>query len=307
MEAASVQAGTPVGRRSRGTSERRLAAYMVSPSLLLIALVAAYPILYAIWLSLHEYSVRVAGLSRWAGPLGLRNYDAIFHDPEFWAAVKNTFIFTAFSVTFEVIIGMAMALAMHSALRGQGLLRTVVLVPWAVLTVVTARMWQTIFDPTLGIVNAILGTDTVWLGQSPQAMIVMIIADVWKTAPFMALLLLAGLQVIPGEIYEAAKVDGATTWQRFRKITLPLLMPALLVALIFRTLDALRIFDLPFVLTKGAHGTNTLSLEAYQTFTANNIIGKGAALAVVTFLIVMAVSFIYIRFVGGNIRGLAED
>jgi multiple sugar transport system permease protein len=307
MEAASIQAGTPAGRRSRGTSERRLAAYMVSPSLGLIALVAAYPILYAIWLSLHEYSVRVAGLSRWAGPLGLRNYQAVFNDPEFWSALRNTFIFTAVSVTFEVIIGMAMALAMHSAFRGQGILRTVVLVPWAVLTVVTARMWQTIFDPTLGVVNAILGTDTVWLGQSPQAMAVMIIADVWKTAPFMALLLLAGLQVIPGEIYEAAKVDGATMWQRFRKITLPLLMPALLVALIFRTLDALRIFDLPFVLTKGAHGTNTLSLEAYQTFTANNIIGKGAALAVVTFLIVMAVSFLYIRFVGGNIRGLAED
>jgi multiple sugar transport system permease protein len=307
MEAASIQAGTSAPRRSRGISERRLAAYMVSPSLALIALVAAYPILYAFWLSLHEYSVRVAGLSRWAGPVGLRNYDAILHDPEFWSALRNTFIFTAFSVTFEVIIGMAMALAMHSAFRGQGILRTVVLVPWAVLTVVTARMWQTIFDPTLGIVNSILGTDTVWLGQSPQAMMVMIIADVWKTAPFMALLLLAGLQVIPGEIYEAAKVDGATTWQRFRKITLPLLMPALLVALIFRTLDALRIFDLPFVLTKGAHGTNTLSLEAYQTFTANNIIGEGAALAVVTFLIVMAVSFVYIRFVGGNIRGLAED
>jgi multiple sugar transport system permease protein len=182
-----------------------------------------------------------------------------------------------------------------------------VLVPWAVLTVVTAMMWRTIFDPTLGVVNAVLGTDIVWLGQAPHAMIVMIIADVWKTAPFMALLLLAGLQVIPGEIYEAAKVDGATMWQRFSKITLPLLMPALLVALIFRTLDALRIFDLPFVLTKGAHGTNTLSLEAYQTFTANNIIGLGAALAVLTFLIVMAVSFMYIRFVGGNIRGLAED
>jgi multiple sugar transport system permease protein len=304
MEAASIQAGTPTGRRSRGISERRLAAYMVSPSLLLIALVAAYPIAYAIWLSLHEYSVRVAGLSRWAG---LGNYSNIFQDAEFWSALRNTFIFTAASVTLEVIIGMAMALAMHSAFRGQGLLRTVVLVPWAVLTVVTARMWQTIFDPTLGVVNAILGTDTVWLGQSPQAMIVMIIADVWKTAPFMALLLLAGLQVIPGEIYEAAKVDGATMWQRFSKITLPLLTPALLVALIFRTLDALRIFDLPFVLTKGAHGTNTLSLEAYQTFTANNIIGKGAALAVVTFLIVMAVSFLYIRFVGGNIRGMAED
>ena len=304
MEAASIQAGTPKGRRSRGTSERRLAAYMVSPSLLLIALVAAYPILYAVWLSLHEYSVRVAGLSRWAG---LGNYSKALQDPEFWDAVRNTFIFTAGSVTFEVIIGMGMALAMHSAFRGQGLLRTTVLVPWAVLTVVTAMMWRTIFDPTLGLVNSVLGTDVVWLGQSPQAMIVMIIADVWKTAPFMALLLLAGLQVIPGEIYEAAKVDGATMWQRFSKITLPLLMPALLVALIFRTLDALRIFDLPFVLTKGTHGTNTLSLEAYQTFTANNIIGLGAALAVLTFLIVMAVSFMYIRFVGGNIRGLAED
>jgi multiple sugar transport system permease protein len=304
LEAASIQAGTPKGRRSRGTSERRLAAYMVSPSLLLIALVAAYPILYAVWLSLHEYSVRVAGLSRWAG---LGNYSKALQDPEFWDAVRNTFVFTAGSVVFEVIIGMGMALAMHSAFRGQGLLRTVVLVPWAVLTVVTAMMWRTIFDPTLGLVNSVLGTDVVWLGESPQAMIVMIIADVWKTAPFMALLLLAGLQVIPGEIYEAAKVDGATMWQRFSKITLPLLMPALLVALIFRTLDALRIFDLPFVLTKGTHGTNTLSLEAYQTFTANNIIGLGAALAVLTFLIVMAVSFLYIRFVGGNIRGLAEE
>jgi multiple sugar transport system permease protein len=304
MEAASIQAGTPTGRRSRGISERRLAAYMVSPSLLLIALVAAYPIGYAIWLSLHEYSVRVAGLSRWAG---LNNYSNILQDSEFWDAVRNTFIFTACSVTLEVAIGMAMALTMHSAFRGQGVLRTVVLVPWAVLTVVTAMMWRTIFDPTLGVVNSVLGTDVVWLGQSPEAMIVMVIADVWKTAPFMALLLLAGLQVIPGEIYEAAKVDGATMWQRFSKITLPLLMPALLVALIFRTLDALRIFDLPFVLTKGTHGTNTLSLEAYQTFTANNIIGKGAALAVLTFLIVMAVSFLYIRFVGGNIRGMAED
>ena len=280
---------------------------MVSPSLLLIGLVAAYPIGYAIWLSLHEYSVRVAGLSRWAGPFGLRNYANILQDPEFWHAVRNTFVFTACSVGLEVVIGLGMALAMHSAFRGQGVLRTVVLVPWAVLTVVTAMMWRTIFDPTLGVVNAVLGTDIVWLGQSPEAMIVLIVADVWKTAPFMALLLLAGLQVIPDEIYEAAKVDGATMWQRFQRITLPLLMPALLVALIFRTLDALRIFDLPFVLTSGTHGTNTLSLEAYQTFTANNIIGKGAALAVVTFLIVMAVAFMYIRTIGGNIRGMAED
>jgi multiple sugar transport system permease protein len=253
--------------------------------------------------------VRVAGLSRWAG---FKNYSTALQSSEFWDAVRTTFIFTGASVVLETLLGLAMALAMHSAFRGQGLLRTVVLVPWAVLTVVTAITWQTIFEPTLGFVNSLLGAvglpdDTVWLGQSPEALMVMIFADTWKTAPFMALLLLAGLQVIPDDIYEAAKVDGATTWQRFTRITLPLLKPALLVALIFRTLDALRIFDLPFVLTKGAHGTTTLSLISYETFQTNRILGLGSALAVLTFVIVMIVSFVYIRFVGGNIRGLAED
>jgi multiple sugar transport system permease protein len=312
MEAATIRAGQPRRRRSKGFSERRLAVWMVSPSMILIAVVAAYPIFYAIWLSLHEYSVRVAGLSRWAG---FRNYSSALwgdNSSEFWAAAKTTFIFTGASVVFETLLGLGMALAMHSAFKGQGLLRTVVLVPWAVLTVVTAIMWQTIFEPSLGFVNSLLGAvglpnDTVWLGQSPQALMVMIFADVWKTAPFMALLLLAGLQVIPGEVYEAAKVDGATAWQRFTKITLPLLKPALLVALIFRTLDALRIFDLPFVLTKGAHNTTTLSLVSYETFQTNRILGLGAALAVLTFVIVMIVSFVYIRFVGGNIRGMAEE
>src|SRR5215203_544104 len=308
MEAATIQA-TPAKRRSRGLSERRLAAAMVSPSMILIAIVAAYPIGYAIWLSLHEYSVRVAGLSRWAG---LRNYSTALSDPEFWDAFKTTFIFTGASVVLETLIGLGMALAMHSAFRGQGLLRTVVLVPWAVLTVVTAIMWQTIFDPTLGFVNTLLGIvglpdDTVWLGSEPEALLVMIFADTWKTAPFMALLLLAGLQVIPGDIYEAAKVDGATMWQRFRRITLPLLKPALLVALIFRTLDALRAFDLPKVLTNGANDTTTLSLIAQRTFQENRLYGEGSALSILTFIIVMAVSFAYIRLVGGNIRGMTED
>jgi multiple sugar transport system permease protein len=304
MEAATIEARPPEKRRSRGLSERRLAAFMVGPSLLMIALVAAYPIGYAIWLSLNEYSVRVAGLSRWAG---LRNYEEVLSDPAFWEAFRTTFIFTAASVVLETLLGLAMALVMHSAFRGQGLLRTVVLVPWAVLTVVTAIMWRSIFESPIGFVNSVFGTETPWLGSEPEALIVMIIADVWKTAPFMALLLLAGLQVIPGDIYEAAKVDGATAWQRFVRITLPLLVPALLVALIFRTLDALRIFDLPFVLTRGAFGTDTLSLISYETFQQDRILGLGAAMAVLTFLIVMAVSFLYIRLVGGNIRGLAED
>ena len=305
MEAASLPAGSePPRARSRGLSERGLARLMVTPSLALIALVAAYPIGYAIWLSLNEYSVRQAGLSRWAG---FKNYSTALSDSAFWDAFKTTFIFTGASVFLELLIGLAMAMAMHAAFKGQGLLRTVVLVPWAVLTVVTAIMWQSIFDPTLGLVNTLLGVDTVWLGSEPEALIVMIVADTWKTAPFMALLILAGLQVIPGDIYEAAKVDGASAWQRFVRITLPLLKPAILVALIFRTLDALRIFDLPFVLTGGANGTNTLSLISYETFQTNRILGLGSALAVLTFAVVMAVSFVYIRFVGGNIRGLAED
>jgi multiple sugar transport system permease protein len=280
---------------------------MVAPSMILIAVVAAWPIIYAIWLSLHEYSVRVAGLSRWAGPFGLRNYTDALSNAEWWAALWHTLIFTATSVSLELVIGLSMALAMHAAFRGQGLLRTTVLVPWAVLTVVTAVMWRTMFVSPYGFVNSILGTSTVWLGSEPQALIVIILADVWKTAPFMALLILAGLQVIPNEIYEAAKVDGATAWQRFARITLPLLTPAILVALIFRTLDALRIFDLPYVLTGGQNGTSTLSTIAQETFATNRIYGLGSAMAVLTFIVVMVVSFSYIRFVGGNIRGLAEE
>jgi multiple sugar transport system permease protein len=316
MEAATATAAT---RRKRGggasaeKSERRLAFRMVAPALVLIALVGAYPIIYALWLSMHEYSVRVQGLSRWAGSAGLGNYQTALQSDTFWSAFRNTFIFTGISVTLETLLGLAMALAMHSAFKGRGLLRTVVLVPWAVLTVVTAITWQSIFEPQLGFVNTMLrglglpGGDTVWLGEKGYAMAVLIFADVWKTAPFMALLLLAGLQVIPEDVYEAAKVDGATTWQRFQRITIPLLMPALLVALIFRTLDALRIFDLPFVLTKGANGTNTLSLQAYEALRENRLIGLGSALSILTFVIVMAVSFLYIRFVGGNIRSLTED
>jgi len=304
-ETATIQGAPPQQRqRSRGLSEKKLAFTMVSPSMLLIALVAAYPIIYGIWLSLHEYSVRVAGLSRWAG---LSNYTEALGNSEFWSAMGTTLVFTAVSVTLEFALGLAMAMAMHAAFRGQGLLRTVILIPWSLLTVVTGFMWRSIFESPQGLVNTILGTDTVWLGQKPDALIVIIIADVWKTAPFMALLILAGLQTIPGEIYEAAKVDGAKAWQRFTKITMPLLVPAILVALIFRTLDALRIFDLPYVLTKGANGTNTLSLLSQQTFAANRIYGLGSAYAILTFITVMIVAFLYIRTVGGNIRGIAED
>jgi len=298
------------GRRSVFREERRLGATMLAPSLAVIALVAAYPIFYAIWLSLNEYSVITPGLSRF---VGLDNYLDALGSSQFWEAMETTILFTVISVGLELVIGLGMAMVMHQAFRGRALLRAVVLVPWAILTVVTAITWRTIFEPELGFVNTMLsalslpGGDVVWLGEEGYALAVMIFADVWKTAPFMALLLLAGLQGIPDELHDAAKVDGASTWQRFRSITLPLLVPAITVALIFRTLDALRVFDLPYVLTKGANGTETLSLFAQTELVANRNTGFGSALAVLTFITVMGISFLYIRFMGGNIRALTRE
>jgi multiple sugar transport system permease protein len=310
MATAQATVDAPRRRRRSGLSERRLAAAMISPSLVVIAIVAAYPILYAIWLSLHQYSVIHPGLSRW---VGVDNYRDALTSSDFWSAVKVTFIFSAISVTIELVLGMGMALLMHTGFRGRPVLRAVVLVPWAILTVGTALIWRYIVNPDSGFLNQILqalhlpGGHAVWLAHNGYALAVMVLADVWKTAPFMALLLLAGLQVIPDDLNDAAKVDGATAWQRFVRVTLPLLKPAILVALIFRTLDALRIFDLPFVLTQGANGTTTLSLYSYQQLTQNQLIGPGSALAVLTFLIVMAVSFLYIRVAGQNIRQLAAE
>ncbi|MFL5877000.1 MAG: carbohydrate ABC transporter permease [Solirubrobacteraceae bacterium] len=310
MATARATLAAPRSHRRSGLSERRLAAAMVSPSLIVILIVAAFPIAYAIWLSLHQYSVIHPGLSRW---VGLDNYGDALKSSEFWSAVKVTFIFSVISVSLELVLGMGMALLMHAAFRGRSVLRAVVLVPWAILTVGTAITWRYIVAPDSGFLNQILqalhlpGAHTVWLAKSGYALAVMVFADVWKTAPFMALLLLAGLQVIPDELHDAAKVDGASAWQRFVRITLPLVRPAILVALIFRTLDALRIFDLPYVLTQGANGTTTLSLYSYQQLTQNQLIGPGSALAILTFVIVMAVSFLYIRFVGQNIRELAAE
>ncbi len=301
---------SPRRRRSLFSEERRLGATMLAPSLAVIALVAAYPICYAVWLSLNEYSVITPGLSRF---VGLDNYAEALGSAEFWDAMKTTVLFTVVSVGLELAIGIGMALVMHQAFRGRAVLRAVVLVPWAILTVVTAITWRTIFEPELGFVNTTLnalslpGGDLVWLGEEGYALGVMILADVWKTAPFMALLILAGLQGISEDVYDAAKVDGANAWQRFRRVTLPLLVPAITVALIFRTLDALRVFDLPYVLTKGANGTETLSLIAQQELVTNRNTGLGSALSVLTFLTVIGISFLYIRFMGGNIRALTQE
>ncbi|MET7330066.1 sugar ABC transporter permease [Nonomuraea sp. NPDC005650] len=282
---------------------------MVAPALILMAGVAGYPVLYAIWLSLHQYSVITPGLSRF---VGLGNYVEQLTSQAWWQSVGNTFLFTAISVPLELVIGIALALLLNIAFRFRTLLRSIVLLPYAILTVVSAITWRTIFDPDLGLVSTMLSslglTDAgvVWLGQSGYAMTVVILADVWKTAPFVALLVLAGLQVIPAELREASQIDGAGALRHFRSITLPLLWPAIALAMIFRTLDALRVFDLPFVLTRGAYGTETMSVLAYQTLRGNQLIGEGSAVSILTFVIVMLVSFLYIRFAGGNIRSVVK-
>ncbi|AMB41640.1 MULTISPECIES: carbohydrate ABC transporter permease [Paenarthrobacter] len=295
---------------ARDRAERRLAFRMTAPSLILMALVAAVPIGYAIWLSLNQYSVRTAGLSRF---VGLDNYIAALTSQEWWAAFGQTFTFAAFSVTLELILGTAMALLLNLAFKGRALLRTVVLLPYAIVTVVSAITWQTMFQPDLGLVTNVLsalglpGGDVVWLGERGYAMAVIVLADVWKTTPFAALIILAGLQVISAETYEAAELDGASKWQTFVHITLPLLRPAIVLAAIFRTMDALRVFDLPFVLTRGANGTESMSMLAYGELRENRLVGEGSALSILTFLTVMVVSVIYIRFGGGNIRDVAKE
>jgi multiple sugar transport system permease protein len=211
--------------------------------------------------------------------------------------VGTTFFFTIVTVVLETAIGFGMAVIMARTFRGRGLLRASVLVPWAIPTAVTAKLWFFIFA-FAGIVNKLFGTTILWTGSEWPARWGIIIADVWKTTPFMALLILAGLQIIPGDVYEAAKVDGVTAWQRLIHITLPLVRPALMVAILFRTLDALRMFDLPWIMTGGANNTTTLSILVVQQIREG--FNSAAALSTITFVTIFLVAFIFVRFLGVN-------
>src|SRR5919202_2804244 len=220
-----------------GNPERRAAYYMVLPALIIVVAVAFYPVMYGIVLSLTDSTVTTFGSF-----VGLENYVEMFKNPDFLQGLTNTIIFTVASVTLEFVIGLGIALAINRAFRGRGLVRAAVLVPWAFPTVISAVMWRLMFQDQIGIVNYVANAlgliSKPILSDSTLLLIGAILVDVWKTTPFMALLLLAGLQVIPGEVYEAARVDGANVWQRFFRITLPLLKGAILVAILFRTLDA---------------------------------------------------------------------
>ncbi len=286
-----------MSRADAFSRERRQALLLVAPAVLVLAGVALYPLVAAVALSLQRV-VLVFGEREF---IGLDNYRFLLQDPRFWSALGNTAYFTLVAVSLELLLGLPLALLLHARFAGRGAFRAGILIPWAIPTVVSARLWAWLFNADYGLVNALLpGPALNWLGSPRLALHAAILVDVWKTTPFVALLLLAGLQGIPEELFRAARVDGAGAWRTFRSVTLPLLRPALALALLFRALDAFRVFDALYVLTEGgpANTTETLSLYAYKTLMRSGDFGYGSTLAVATFLCVGALALVLVRLVG---------
>ena len=286
---AALRSAEPRGAEAR---EARLAYGMVAPAVATILLVALFPLSWTIWESLHLHDLRMP----WLGQpfVGLQNYAEVLGERRFWGAMGHTLWFAVASVSLELVLGCVLALAMNRTFRGRALVRASILVPWAIPTVVAALVWRFMFEGLEG-----------WLTNDVRAWVPVILSDVWKTTPFVALLLLAGLQGIDPALYEAARIDGASPWRQFRYVTLPLLAPAIMVALIFRTLDAFRVFDLIYVLTGGGPGTATepIALYTFNTLMHNLRFGYGSALSVLVFLVTFMLALGYIRLLG---RGLTE-
>ena len=286
-------------------AEERTAWGFVLPALAVVLLVALFPLVWTGWESLHLHDLRMP----WRGQpfIGLGNYRELASDARFWGDLAHTLFFTAVSVTLELACGLALALALNRTFRGRGPVRTVVLLPWAVPTVVSALVWRFLFEGRSGVVNRVLtavgavGAPVVWFSQASTAWVPVILSDVWKTTPFVALLLLAGLQNLDPALDEAARMDGAGPWRRFREVTLPLLRPAIVVALVFRSLDAFRVFDLIYVLTGGGPGTATESLSVYgfDALLRDLRFGYGSAISVVIFAVSFVLALAYIRVLGG--------
>jgi len=306
---ASVPAQVKVRRGPQARSDARLGLMLAAPAVAFIVLVAFFPLLGTIRDSLYKISLRFANTPR---PfVGLQNYADVLKDSDWHDALRVTGMVAGVSVVVELVLGMIIALAINRNFAGRGIVRASVLVPWALTTVVSARMWAWIYDARYGIANDILiklhiiDRPLIFLAKPNLTIWAMIGAEIWKTTPFMALLLLAGLQLISSDIYEAASIDGANGWQQFWRITLPMMKPTILVALLFRTIDAVRMFDLPRVLTNGGPGnsTKTLVLYNYETLFTTFNFGYGSALAVMTFVIVLAISFVYIKVLGAPTQG----
>ncbi|WP_194909916.1 carbohydrate ABC transporter permease [Catenulispora rubra] len=294
-----------LSRRAKN-SEGRLAVLLLSPTFLVLALVIGYPLIAALRQSFYEQGEHldangfVVDSDRFVGP---RNFTDAFtgaNGSRFWNAFTNTTFFTVTTVAIEILIGVAMALVMHRALRGRALVRASILVPWAIPTAVSGLLWRWIFDAD-GIANHMLGSQTLWTADGWPAKLAVIIADTWKTAPFIGLLTLAGLQLIPDELYEAARLDGANAWRQFRAVTLPLVRPTLLVAVLFRLLDVLRMFDLPYLLIGNNKGSvQTISMLAFNE--AGNLhYGPAAAYSTLLFLYVLIVAYAFVKLLGTDL------
>jgi multiple sugar transport system permease protein len=310
--AAPVEAGSKKPKKvkewkSPDEGQGRLAAIMLSPTMLVLLLVIGLPILLGIRQSFYTSGgIDASGFVVEGDQfVGLKNYTAIFSGAtadRFWNAFYVTTFFTFTCVIIETVIGVAMALIMNRAFRGRSLIRASILIPWAIPTVVSAVLWGWIFNAN-GVANDLLGTQVLWSTDGIQAQLAVIIADTWKTAPFIGLLVLAGLQVIPEEVYEAAKIDGSSTWNSFVHITLPLVKPALLVAVLFRMLQTLAMFDLPYVLVgKGKPSVETLSILAQQE-SVNTRYGPAAAYAVLLFLYLVLLAYAFIKLLGADVIG----
>jgi trehalose/maltose transport system permease protein len=290
-------------RRRRTTKLRRrqtrLAWLLLLPSLAVVAFVAIYPLGKTVYQSFTDQEFLALEPTRW---VGLENYRELLHDTIFRDAVWTTIKFTVITVGFEFALGLAIALVVNSSFKGRGVMRAVMLVPWAIPTVVAAQMWKWMLDDTFGVINDagvrlhMLSHSQAWISDPSTALAAVCAVDIWKTTPFVALLLLAGLQVIPRDLYEAADVDGASQLQQFRKITLPLLAPAILVTLIFRTLDALRVFDVFYVFFGNRLDTQTMAIYNQDTIVGTGAVGYGAAISVAIFLIIAVFVVIYVTF-----------
>jgi multiple sugar transport system permease protein len=288
-------------------AERKLGLLLCAPAVIAMLLVTAYPILYALVLSVQEVDLRFPDEG---GFVGLDNYVTALTSGVFLQSIGNTLFITIVSVAIELALGMLIALAMHKAIFGRGAIRTAVLVPYGIVTVVAAFAWFFAFDPSSGFVNNLpfVPEEKAWFGETGSSFFVIIMAEVWKTTPFMALLLLAGLATIDDGLYEAAKVDGASALQRFFKITLPLLKPALLVALLFRTLDAFRVFDSIFIMTGGGQDTESVSIIGYQQLISRLNLGLGSAVSVLIFLMVLVIAFLFVKGFGTSVpQGGGKD
>jgi multiple sugar transport system permease protein len=281
----------------RARAERNLAWKLCAPAVILMLFVAGFPIGYAFWLSLQKADLRFPDATEF---VGLSNYAAVLSSSTWWTDVLNTLIITVCSVTLELVIGMLIAQAMYRAIFARTAIRASVLVPYGAVTVVAAFAWRLAFDPATGFVTQLFGIDTPPFTTRGGSFFVIIMAEVWKTTPFIALLLLGGLALVPDDLYKAAKMDGASAWQRFTKITLPLIRPALAVAVLFRTLDAFRIYDVVFIMTRGANNTETVSVLGYQQLINRLNLGLGSAVSILIFFCVILIAIVFTRFLGAS-------